>query len=144
MYVHLRRFAAVVAPPSMEPDDLLQEAFARALRVRPLEEFDDVASYLGRTMLNLASNARRSAGRRYRALVRLRPVEDASAPSYPSDLAVLDALRPDVRAVLYLAEVESWTYAEIGAFIGCSETAARTRASRGRKALRALLESDDG
>lgn len=144
LYGRLRRFAAVVAPLDVEPDDLVQEAFARALRVRPLEEFDDVAAYLGRTMLNLAANARRRSGHQQRALARLGPARDTAPPTYPSDLAVLSSLAPDVRAVLYLAEVECWTYAEIGEFMGCSEVAARTRACRGRRALRTVLENGDG
>ena len=144
LYARLRRFAAVVAPLDVEPDDLVQEAFARALRVRPLDEFDDVAAYLGRTMLNLAANARRRAGHRQRALARLGPVGRPAPPTYPSDLAMLSSLAPDVRAVLYLAEVECWTYAEIGEFVGCTEVAARRRACRGREALRTVLENDDG
>jgi DNA-directed RNA polymerase specialized sigma24 family protein len=33
IYVALRRFASVVAPPGIDPDDLVQEALARRLRI---------------------------------------------------------------------------------------------------------------
>ncbi len=62
--------------------------------------------------------------------------EDAAPTSYPSDLALLRAVSPDVRAVLYLADIEHWSYTEIGALLGCSDQAARARAVRGRRALR--------
>jgi DNA-directed RNA polymerase specialized sigma24 family protein len=144
LYHGLARFAAVIAPPDIEPDDLVQEALARALRSRSLSEYEDPGAYLRRTMLNVAANERRSSGRYRRALVRLTGTREQAVPCYPSDLALLQSLSPDVRAVLYLAEVECWTYSEIGALLGCTETAARARASRGRRCLRSVLESNDG
>lgn len=144
LYAGLRRFAAVVAPFDVEPDDLVQEALARALRVRPLAEYDDLGSYVRKAMLHIAANERRRSDRFSRALVRLIRSRDARTPEYPSDLALLKTLPPDVRAVLYLAEVEQWTFAEVAELLGCSETAARARASRGRRTLRSVLEADDG
>jgi DNA-directed RNA polymerase specialized sigma24 family protein len=143
LYSPLRRFAAVVASADVEPDDLVQEALERALRLRPLRDLDDPLSYLRRAMLNLASNDRRSSGRRQRALILLSRTAEPSPMSYPSDLTVLGGLAPTTRAVLYLAEVENWTYAEIGAQLGCTEAAARARAARGRRALRSQLEAAD-
>ena len=55
LYPSLRRFAAVVAPREIDPDDLLQEATARALRRGPLGRLDHPEAYLRRTMVNLAS-----------------------------------------------------------------------------------------
>jgi DNA-directed RNA polymerase specialized sigma24 family protein len=144
LYPSLRRFAGAVAGDETEPDDLLQEAVTRALQLRPLTEYDDLGAYLRRTMLNLASNSRRGAGRRRRALMRLHTSTDHLAPADdPCALMLLDSLAPSVRAVLYLAEVERWPYAQIGEALGCTEAAARRRASRGRRALRTLLEADD-
>jgi RNA polymerase sigma-70 factor (ECF subfamily) len=141
-YGTLRRFAAVVGCPVLEPDDLVQEALERALRLGPLRDLDEPLSYLRRVMLNLASNARRSSGRRHRAFARAAPATEGALATYPSDLAMLSAVAPDVGAVLYLAEVEQWSYAEIGALLGCSDDAARARATRGRRVLRAALEAD--
>jgi RNA polymerase sigma-70 factor (ECF subfamily) len=140
IYGQLRRFAAVVAPLDLDPDDLVQEALVRALRLRALKDYDDLGAYLRRAMLNLAANARRRTSRYQRALVRLRAGADSPLASYPSDLLILYALSPDVRAVLYLAAVEGLSYAEIGSLVGCSEAAARARACRGRRALRGVLE----
>jgi DNA-directed RNA polymerase specialized sigma24 family protein len=64
-------------------------------------------------------------------------------PSYPSDLAELFALAPKERAALFLAEVEGFRFEEIGRMLGCSEAAARKRASRGRSRLRAVLATED-
>jgi DNA-directed RNA polymerase specialized sigma24 family protein len=143
LYGALRRFAAVVAPADVEPDDLVQEALTRALRVRPLSELDDPLPYLRRVMLNLASNARRSSGRRDRALSRLGAGCEPEVARYPSDLAILDDLSPDTRLILYLAEVEGWRYSEISELVGCSEETARARSARARRALRSVLEASD-
>jgi RNA polymerase sigma-70 factor (ECF subfamily) len=144
LYGPLRRFAAVVAPADTEPDDLVQEALERALRIRPLHEFEDALTYLRRAMFNIASNVRRSSLRQQRAFARLTRSAEPAPATYPSDLALLQELRADVRAVLYLAEVEGWAYAAIGELLGCSEGAARARATRGRRALRSVLETPDG
>ncbi|MEA2002530.1 MAG: sigma-70 family RNA polymerase sigma factor [Actinomycetota bacterium] len=142
LYASLRRFAAVVAPIDVDPDDLLQEAVARVLRRKRLTDLDEPGAYLRRTMVNLASNYRRKMGNRRRALARfeasVRPIEDV----YPSDLNELLRLAPQERAVLYLSEVEGYRYAEIGGMLGCSEAAARKRAMRGRRRLYAELTGE--
>jgi RNA polymerase sigma-70 factor (ECF subfamily) len=136
-YAAVRRFAGVVGPPGVEPDDLVQEAFALALR-RGLDDIDNLASYLRRTILNLSTSARRTWARR-QAMAHQLPALDVTDESYSVDVAELLALTPDVRAVLWLAEIEGWSYAEIGEMVGCGEAAARTRASRARRRLRVEL-----
>jgi RNA polymerase sigma-70 factor (ECF subfamily) len=138
-YPGLRRFAAVVGPADVEPDDLVQDAFVALLR-RGVDGIDDLEAYLRRTVLNLSSNERRRWLRRQRASQRDLVVTEAVSTSFV-DVADLLRLPPDVRAVLWLAEVEGWTHAEIGRLLGCSEESSRARASRGRRRLRlALLE----
>ena len=135
LYGPLRRFAAVVGPIEVDPDDLLQEAVARVLRRRRLTDLAEPGAYLRKTIVNLASNQRRSFARERRALVRfgasVQPVGDV----YPSDLNELLGLSPRERAVLYLSEVEGYRYSEIGDLLGCSEAAARKRAMRARRHL---------
>jgi DNA-directed RNA polymerase specialized sigma24 family protein len=140
-YPALRRFAAVVGPPDVEPDDLVQDAFVRVLR-RGFDGIDDLDAYLRRTVLHLGSNHRRDWSRRQKAFAR-RGADPAVAtsPSYV-DAADLLRLEPEVRAVLWLAEVEGWSYGEIGTMLACSEGAARMRAARGRRLLRAQLEEE--
>ncbi len=143
MYPALRRFAAVAAPSDLEPDDLLQEALVRVLRRRALSELDNPAAYLRKTIVNLAASHSRSMGARRRALQRLAASDQSTEPTYPSDLAELYALPPKERAALYLAEVEGYRFEEIGRLLGCSETAARKSASRGRKRLRLAMATED-
>lgn len=136
-YPTIRRFAAVVGPADVEPDDLVQDAFVRVLR-RGIDDIANLDAYLRRTVLNLSSNERRSWLRRQRAYRQERIVTE-TVPATFVDVADLLRLAPDVRAVLWLAEVEGWTHAEIAGLLGCSEEAARARASRGRRRLRLAL-----
>jgi RNA polymerase sigma-70 factor (ECF subfamily) len=141
LYAGLRRFAAVVAPPGVHPDDLVQEALARRLAIGPLTDLDDPAPYLRRAIANLASNGRRSQRRAARADARLRAQQDPTA--YPSDLADLARLTPQQRGALYLHHVEGWSFAEVAAQLGCSEAAARKAASRGRQLLAETLREEE-
>jgi RNA polymerase sigma factor (sigma-70 family) len=141
LYPSLRRFAAVAGPSDLDPDDLVQEAVAAALRLRPLTELDDPLAYLRRAMLNLARNRRRGLARSRRTLARVRP-EAAAHPEYASDLADLDRLAPVARAVLYLVEVEGWTFAAAATQVGLTEPAARATASRARRRLRSAIEEE--
>ncbi|MGD2103337.1 MAG: sigma factor, partial [Acidimicrobiia bacterium] len=79
LYPALRRIAAVAGPVDVEPDDLVQEALVRTLGSRGLAELDNPLAYLRRVIVNLASNQRRSAGRRRKALQRLR-VDEGHLP----------------------------------------------------------------
>jgi RNA polymerase sigma factor (sigma-70 family) len=142
LYPGLRRFAGAVRPAHVEPDDLVQEAVARALRRGPISGLDDPAAYLRQTIVRLASNERRSWRRGARAIGRLRSSGEASDPM-PSDLAELQRLPPLDRAVLFLTAVEGLPIAEVAALVGCSEQATRARVSRARRRLRAELEDDD-
>jgi RNA polymerase sigma-70 factor (ECF subfamily) len=141
IYPALHRFAAVVCPPECEPDDLVQDATARALRRGALTDLDHPTAYLRRAIANLASNERRRLGRQRRALTIVGRPPDVD-PAYASDVAELLALGPDARAVLWLAEVEGATFEEIADLLGCTAEAARTRASRARKQLRHLIEDE--
>ena len=142
LYVPLRRFAAVVGPIEVNPDDLLQEAVARVLQRKRLTELDQPGAYLRRTIVNLASNHRRRFATQRRALARLRSSSLTAGDVYPSDLADLQRLAPQERAVLYLSEVEGYRYAEIARLLGCTEAAARKRALRARRRLHAALAGE--
>lgn len=141
LYPSLRRFAAVVGPAEVEPDDLVQEALLRVLERGSLGKLNNPTAYLRRTMFNLASNHRRRMGRNRRALHRV-VVPDSYVPSYPSDVAELLRLTPRARAVLYLVSVEGRSFAEVAEVLDCSETSARAAASRGRRKLRSVLSEE--
>lgn len=142
LYPSLRRFAAVVRPPEVEADDLLQEALYQALRRGPLNRLANPTAYLRRAMSNLAANHRRSLGRRRLALARCGTGEDF-APVYPSDVAELLRLPPRSRAALYMRAVEGRSYPEIAECPGCSEAAARAVEGRARRRLRAALNEEE-
>jgi DNA-directed RNA polymerase specialized sigma24 family protein len=137
-YESLRRFAAVVGPPVAEPDDLVQEALVRTLRVTPLHQLDNPEAYLRRAVVNLARNARRSSRRRDAAFVRLAPVA-GTADTHPSDLADLERLPARDRALLYLRVVEGRSYAEMASELAMREEAVRARVSRATRHLRVLI-----
>lgn len=140
LYPSLRQFAAVTGSVDVEPDDLVQEAVARTLRSHRLVDLDDPGAYLRRAIVNLAANRRRSMARWRRAVARLDRVEEGQSPDYASDLADLLRLAPKARALLFMVEVEGHSYADAADVLGITEEAARTRAARARRRLRADLE----
>lgn len=141
IYPRLRAFAAVVGPVEDEPDDLVQEAVEKTLRRRTSAEILNPEAYLRRTIVNLASNRRRNLGRWRRARSRMR-ADGHVADMYPSDLHDLMALPAEVRAVMWMVDVEGAPFSEAAAAVGCSEDAARARASRGRARLRSVLTAE--
>jgi RNA polymerase sigma factor (sigma-70 family) len=141
LYPSLRRFAAAVRPDGVDPDDLVQEALARTLAIRPISECDDPGAYLRRTIVRIASNHRRSFGRRDRALTRSY-TSGIDTDAYPSDLADLRRLPPYDRAVLYLSIVERWSAREIAIVLHSSEQAVRARSSRSLRKLRSELTEE--
>jgi DNA-directed RNA polymerase specialized sigma24 family protein len=55
-------------------------------------------------------------------------------------MADLLRLEPEARGLLYMIEVEGHSYADAAAVLGISEEAARARATRARRKLRAEVE----
>jgi RNA polymerase sigma-70 factor (ECF subfamily) len=140
-YAGLRRFAVIVAPAAVDPDDLIQEAVSRALRRGPLVTLANAPAYLRKSILNIANNERRGSNRQRRAF--WRTVAGAEpAVAYPSDVADLLALSSADRILLWMVHVEGAPFAEAADLLGCSEATARKRASRARQHLRHLLEDE--
>jgi RNA polymerase sigma-70 factor (ECF subfamily) len=142
LYPKLRRFAAVVGPAEIDPDDLVQDALMKTLRRQPLTSLDHPSSYLWTVMCNLSKDHQKRFSRERRALRRLGPPETAN-PGYPSDLDELDRIAPKARAVLYLHEIDGYTYAEIADLLGANEASLRRAASRARRTLREALEREE-
>lgn len=115
----------------------------RTLRRGPISDLDNPLGFLRKTIVNLASNQRRSLGRRRKALSRL-VAEEGRWPSYPTDIEALLDLPPRQRAILYLVEVEDVPYAEAAEQLGMTAVAARAMANRARKRARAALEVSGG
>ena len=143
LYPFLRRIAAVAGSVDVEPDDLVQEALMRTLRKGPISDLDNPLAFLRKTIVNLASNQRRSLGRKRMALGRL-SAEESWWPNYPADIAAILDLPPRQRAILYLVEVEDVPYAEAAEQLGMTTVAARAMANRARRKARAALEVAGG
>jgi RNA polymerase sigma-70 factor (ECF subfamily) len=144
-YPALRRFAAVVAPPETDPDDLVQEAVSRVLRRGTLRGLDNPGAYLRRSIVNLAANERRRLGRWRRARARSQPpaADEARPAEYPSDVADLLRLPPATRAALWLVDVEGWSFDEVARLLGSTTDAVKARASRARRALRVTIDEEE-
>jgi RNA polymerase sigma-70 factor (ECF subfamily) len=141
-YAPLRRYAAVVGPADLDPDDVVQEAMVKVLQLGQLTVFDDLGAYLRRTVLNISASHARKAGRGRRAMARLGPAQQGTTPSYPSDVREILSLAPRDRAALFLVDVEGWSFRDLAGELGCSEAAARARVSRARRRVRERLTAD--
>ena len=139
-YEPLRRFAAVIGRWDVEPDDLVQEAFAKMLAKGPAQ-VRDLGPYLRRMVVNLATDERRRFGRAASAAPKI-ATDAASVDAYPSDLSDLFALQPRVRALLYLVEVEGQQIAPAADAVGMSNANARVALLRARRRLRAELTKE--
>ena len=64
-YEPLRRFAAVIGRWDVDPDDLVQEAYAKVLASSPAQ-IRELGPYLRRTIVNLATDERRRSAERPR------------------------------------------------------------------------------
>ena len=98
-------------------------------------------AYLRVAMVRLASNERRRLGRKRRATQRIGAESEAEVAAYPSDLAELDRLSPEDRALLYLTAVEGHSIAEVARMFRRSTAAMKMRRHR---ALRQLQASPRG
>jgi RNA polymerase sigma-70 factor, ECF subfamily len=143
LYPRLRRFAAVVAPAEVGPDDLVQEALERLLS-RDIDDIVHIEAYLRQTMVRLAANHRRRLGRWRRVVTRTEAMaaQTAAAAEYPSDVSFLDELKPVARAVLFLHDVDGVDFATIAGQLGLTEAAAKQTAARARRHLRNHIEQE--
>jgi RNA polymerase sigma-70 factor (ECF subfamily) len=137
LYEPLRRFAAVIGRWDVDPDDLVQDAYAKVL-VKDPAQIQALGPYLRRAIVNLATDERRRRGRSATALQRL-GASRGSADTYPSDLEDLMRLQPRVRALLFLVEVEGHQVADAAELVDMSHSNARVALMRARRRLRAEL-----
>lgn len=124
-------------------DDLLQKTFYRFLRARPMLASDDhMRRWLYRTATNLVMDHFRETKRRGTV-----PLEDGgsrAAATTGADLRhdmlrVFGELKPQERALLWLAHVEESDHAEIAEALGLKPKSVRVLLFRARKRLGEML-----
>jgi len=142
LYPQLHRVACVAAPADVDPADLVQDALVKYIQLDDHERVRSPRAFLTTTIVNLASNYRRSWTRNRAAVARLGRYDD-SRPVFPSDLADLLVLPPRQRAVLYLRHIDGLSYDEVGALVGCTAAAARKASERGRARLAQALAEEE-
>lgn len=120
-------------------DDLLQKAFFRFLRANPAVTSEEhMRRWIYRTATNLAFDHFREQ-KRARVLPPS-PAASASSVDLRHDMARLFAeLKPQERALLWLAHVEGSSHEEIGEALGVKAKSVKVMLFRARKRLAGIL-----
>ena len=144
LYEDARRFAAVVAPWDIDPDDVLHASLVSILRRGRLHDTNDPPAYLRRAIVNeVRSEIRRRSSRRKSINLLRASTPDRFEGEYPSDLADLMQLRPVARAVIYLHDVEGLPFDKVASAVGITAGNARVTAARARRRLRTALAREE-
>lgn len=124
-------------------DDLLQTTFFRFLRSKPeIADEDHLRHYIFKTATNLVLDHFREGKRR-----REEPIEAAPEAGHPPDrgelrhdmMRTFAELKPQERALLWLAHIEGCSHDEIAEAIGVQSKSVRVLLFRARKRLADLL-----
>jgi RNA polymerase sigma-70 factor, ECF subfamily len=137
----LRAYIRRVTGDAAAADDVLQETYIRIL-LRP-EAVG--APYLWRVATNIIRDRWRRSRREREGLRRLAQQPAAAVPS-PGERRVeraLARLKPQARALLWLAHVEDRSHAEIGEILGLRPASVRVLLFRARRAASKLLREGD-
>ncbi len=120
-------------------DDLLQKAFFRFLRANPAVASEEhMRRWIYRTATNLAFDHFREQ-KRARAVPPPSPASGAG-PDLRHDMArVFAELKPQERALLWLAHVEESTHEEIGEALGVKAKSVKVLLFRARKRLAGVM-----
>ena len=146
------RFALALTHDEVRADDLLQEAWLRLLKASGPWK----SSYLFAAIRNLFIDQHRR-----EALISTEPYDDQLSEDHREQWSdwhcrrslldrngalhsALGRLRPEERAVLYLAAVEDQTAREIGELLGCPRGTVLSLMHRARHKLRQLVETEAG
>lgn len=150
----VRRFARAFARSDADADDLAQEALVKVYKsLRSFRFQSAFKTWLYALVRNVFLDAVRSRAGRERSLEEPLPVDHAKVPSSsePADEGIARAeerrrmwyalreLPPEFRTAVVLFDVEGHTYDEVAAIEGVPVGTVKSRLSRGRTLLRALL-----
>lgn len=142
----MRAYALALTKASGEEDDLVQEAFLRALKVRAEgREIRKPRAYLMSLLHNAFIDSRRAAKAHDADAVDELEVPDTQDlhQTCRQVLEAIGTLPQDQRRLLLLAGVDGLSYAELSRTFGVAEGTVTSRLFRARAALRARLGWDD-
>jgi RNA polymerase sigma-70 factor, ECF subfamily len=143
---HLRAFARSLTSNRDLADDLVQDAIVRALAAaRQYTPGTNFKAWIFTILRNLYYNEGRKRAGRFSSIDDLAPYEPMVPASQEANLEFCDfrrafwRLNPDQREVLMLVGASDLSYEEAAAICGCAVGTIKSRASRARRDLRALL-----
>ena len=130
-----------------EAEDLVQEAFARAVpRWDAIRRYDNPEAWLRTVAMNLARSKWRRATRGAAVMLRLRASHEDAGPPSADHVALVAAMRTlpaAQREALVLFHVADLTVEDIARELGVPSGTVKARLSRGRAALAGLLGNED-
>jgi RNA polymerase sigma factor (sigma-70 family) len=129
-----------------DAEDAVQEAFVAAVsKRRELAEVDNPEAWLRTVALNRLRNGWRHSTivRKYQAVVPGPQTDPTAMADHVAIMAALAALDPDQRRVVVLHHLAYLGTAEIAAELGIPEGTVKSRLSRGRSRLAALLDESE-
>lgn len=149
------RFCFHLTQKEERATELCQEVYLKA--IEPLAQLDDpsgIYPWLFRIAKNThidrvrlaESKVEKSQDHDSDTNPRLSLIASTSNPDIDNQLDVRDALNkmdPESRSLLYMAEYEGYSYAEIGQTLGITEDAVRSRLKRVRKSFLAMFGPND-
>lgn len=154
----LRDLAYRITGDAGDAEDIVQEAFVRALRSPPVDRSRPLRPWLVRVTANLARDALRRRRRRpydgpwlpspveVEALTSPEPGPEARVERREqvgwAALVALEHLTPQQRAVLVLRDVAELTPEEVAEALGSNATAVRATHARARRALAAATPEE--
>jgi RNA polymerase sigma-70 factor (ECF subfamily) len=144
-----RRLVAQLAATTgdvAEAEDLVQEAFARALARWPqVRSLESPEAWIRVVAMNLARSKWRRATRGAAVMLRLRASHQETPPPSPDHVALVEAMRklpPAQREALVLFHVADLSVEAIARQLHVPTGTVKARLSRGRTALAADLDDD--
>lgn len=131
----LYRAALAILGDPQEAEDAVQDAFVKYLEKAPAD-LENPAAWLMRVLVNGCKSRLRLS---WRQVVELPETLPAPEPREREELEELWQLPPEERCAIHLFYYEGWSTREIAAITGVAEGTVRSRLSRARERLRALL-----
>ena len=140
------RLACSILGRSDEAQDMMQDVAERVLRKQDgLQEVENIDAFLNRSVRNACIDRLR---RRKDTTPKIPEVPDEKSPEGWSDRQLvhkaLARLPEKQRLAVHLKDIEGYSGKEIARILETDEANARTILSRGRRALREIIEKEIG